>query len=87
MLVLKNIIENTDYSDKILDLDRKMLTFIKPKSFAGEKNAEIKYDRDYSDMCIYLKKHAALDVETATVLDFFNAFEYVKKTIPKKKNG
>lgn len=68
--------DNTELIDKIEDF---LVSLAKPKSFSGSKSAEIAYDKNFEEACLFLKKETGAEVDNMNVLQFYNAFEYLKK--------
>jgi hypothetical protein len=86
LLQLDGLIRGTDNSFKIDKIDEYLLNLAKPKTFSGKDSIEIKYEKQFEEMCLYLKKELNLEAESSTTLQFYNAFEYLKK-INKQNNG
>jgi len=82
---LDTIIRNADNKQEIDQIDDFLLTLAKPKVFSGKESTEIKYDRQFEDMCLFLSQELSLDIDKLSVLQFYNSFEYIKKQ--RKKNG
>lgn len=82
---LDTIIRNADHKQEIDQIDDFLLTLAKPKVFSGKESTEIKYDRQFEDMCLFLSHELSLDIDKLSVLQFYNSFEYIKKQ--QKKNG
>lgn len=62
--------------DEITD---ELITFFNPQNFGGAENAEITYDKRFENMCLLLSQRLHVDSKKYSVLEFYNAFEYVKK--------
>lgn len=88
MLMLDSIIEG-DTDDKQREIDEitmLLLTYNRPQSFAGTDNMEIQHDKSFENMCLLIAQHLHVDAKKYTVLEYYNAFEYIKKTLkPTKK--
>ena len=82
---LDTIIRNADNKQEIDQIDDFLLTLAKPKVFSGKESTEIKYDRQFEDMCLFLSQELSIDIDKLSVLQFYNSFEYIKKQ--RKKNG
>lgn len=82
---LDSIIRNADHTQEIEQIDSFLLTLAKPQIFFGKESTEIKYDRQFEDMCLFLSQELSLDIDKLSVLQFYNSFEYIKKQ--RKKNG
>lgn len=76
---LDTIIRNADHKQEIDQIDDFLLTLAKPKVFSGKESTEIKYDRQFEDMCLFLSHELSLDIDKLSVLQFYNSFEYIKK--------
>ena len=85
LLQLDSIIRDKDNRIEIERIDNFLLSLSKPKLFSGKESAEIKYDRQFEDMCLFLTCELHLGIEKITVLQFYNSFDYIKKQ--RKKNG
>lgn len=79
LLQLDAIIRENDNKAKIEEIDDFLLTLAKPKIFSGKESAEIKYDKQFEKMCLYIQQETLSDPDKMTVLQFYNAFEYIKK--------
>ena len=82
---LDSIIRNADHKQEIDQIDDFLFTLVKPKVFSGKESTEIKYDRQFEDMCLFLSHELSLDIDKLSVLQFYNSFEYIKKQ--RKKDG
>lgn len=80
-LMLDKIIRGNDNQKQIGEIDDFLLSLSKPRIFWGKDGAEILFDKQYEDMCLLLAQKLTVDPKKMTVLQFYNAFEYIKKTI------
>ena len=85
LLQLDSIIRKADHTEEIDRIDDFLLTLARPKIYSGKESAEIKYDKQFEDMCLFLSHELSLDIDKLSVLQFYNSFEYIKKQ--RKKNG
>ena len=85
LLELDEIIRKKDNSDLIEKVDYYLLSLAKPKVFSGKESAEIKFDKQFEEMCLFLIKELSMNMDNTTVLQFYNAFDYFKKI--NKPNG
>lgn len=85
LLQLDAIIRDVDNDEKIDKIEEFLLTLAKPKVFSGKDSVEIKYDKQFEEMCLFLKQELSVEPQDMTVLQFYNSFEYLKKQ--KKPNG
>ncbi len=79
LLQIDSIINNKDNTTLINTIEDFLVNLAKPKTFSGNKSIEISYDKHFEEMCLYLKKETGADADTMNVLQFYNAFEYIKK--------
>lgn len=87
LLELDGIIRGNDNSGRIAQIDKWLLTLNKPLTFSGSKGLEIRYQKDYTEACLYLKKELNSSVDNMTVLEFYSAFEYIKKNLKSKSKN
>ena len=79
ILQCERIINETDeYDAEIEQLTTKLLTFTKPESFDGKDSAEVQYDKQFENMCLIISKELNANAKQMTVLEYYNAFEFVK---------
>lgn len=78
-LILKQIIDDVDYSEQIQEIDNYSFSLYKPKVFYGNKSVEISYDKQYENSCLLISKEMGADAKKMTVLQYFNALELIKK--------
>ena len=88
MLMLDAIIEG-DTEDKRREIATMLITYNRPQSFSGSDSMEIQYDKQFENMCLLIAQHLHVDAKKYTVLEYYNAFEYIKQSLkPKgKQNG
>lgn len=86
LLVLDSVV-NGESNDKIAEIDRittELLTYNKPQVFTGADNMEIAYDKQFESMCLTLSQHLNVNPKKYTVLEYYNAYEYIKEIIKKQ---
>ena len=86
LLQLDSLLRENDNSKKIEEIETFLLGIAKPRVFSGKDSIEIKYEKNFQDTCLFLKKEMSIYPENMTVLEFYNAFEYLKKNRPKQRN-
>lgn len=73
------ILQETDrYNEEIEQLTTRLLTFNKPSRFDGKDSVEVQYDKQFENMCLIISKELNADAKRMTVLEYYNAFEFVK---------
>ena len=63
----------------IQDLRDRLVLFIKPKVFTGHDGVEVRHDKDFETMCLMLTKETGRDAKKMTVLEYYNAYEWLAK--------
>lgn len=84
--ILEQIIESKDNNKTIEELENEIFLIFKPKRFTGKESEEIQYIKQFEEMCYYITKQSGRDSKKMTVLEFYQAFELIKKE-NKPKNG
>lgn len=81
LLVLGNIIagnENPETCDEVEKITTELITYSNPQIFNGPESAEIRFDREFENLCIMLSQNLNVKPKEYTVLEFYNAFEFLK---------
>lgn len=89
LLLLDSII-NGDTQKKRDEIERittELLLYSKPQIFSGTGNLEIAYDKQFDKMCLTISEHLHTDPKKFTVLEYYNAFEYIKEMIKERKKA
>lgn len=79
MTMLDAIITGEDKQAEIEEITNLLLTFAKPSIFFGPDSLEIQYDKQFESMCLMLSQKLNVKPKTFTVLEYYNAFEYLKE--------
>lgn len=85
LLQLDSIIREKDNDQKINQVNDLLLTHVRPQIFSGTESAEIKYDKQFDEMCTYLIHQLSVNPKKMSVFQFYNAFDYIKKTNKQNK--
>ena len=56
-----------------------LITYSKPKTFAGAGSMEIEYDKQFEDMCLVISEQLHTDAKKMTVLEYYNAYRYIQR--------
>lgn len=56
-----------------------LITYSNPKLFTGSESAEIQFDRQFENLCLVLSEQLHVKPKDYTVLEFYNAFDFVKE--------
>ena len=87
LLMLNSTIDEVDKSNEIDDLTGQLITYANPQSFSGTDSVEIQYDKQFENMCLMIAQHLHVNVKKYTVLEYYNAFEFVKKSLKSKNKS
>ena len=90
LLVLNNIVSGVAVPTKtkdVEDLTTELLTYSHPQKFSGSESAEIQFDKQFENLCIILSEKLNVKAKEYTVLEFYNAFEFLKDKIRKAQEN
>ena len=93
MGILNNIVngnENPGKTDIVDKLTTELVTYSNPKVFTGSNGIEIQFDRQFENLCLVLSEQLHVKPKEYTVLEFYNAFDFVKqraKEMEKARKG
>ena len=64
-----------------------LMNGVKRGLFSNEAGSgvEIQYDKQFENMCLMLSQHLHVNSKSFTVLEYYNAFEYIKEQAKKSK--
>lgn len=79
LYILDSVINGSDTTKEVEAIDDKMLSKYKPGCFEGSKSDEIKYDKQFENMCLVISQKLNADAKRMTVLQFYNAADMVKR--------
>lgn len=79
LLVLGTLLRKEDNAEELEKLDDEILMEVAPQVFTGKGSVELSYQKNFEEMCIILKKEVGQDVEGMTALQFYTAFNFLKK--------
>ena len=77
-VVLEGIIEDRDVFDELERIDFSLLNYSKPKCFIGKESEEIKFDKQFENMCLLIGQKLNKDAKLMNVLEYYNAFDYIR---------
>lgn len=82
---LDEIITGASTEELCKEIEIRMVLLAKPRVFWGAKSAEIEYDKQFEEMCLILTHNLQVQPYSMTVLQFYNAFDYLKKLSSRSK--
>lgn len=81
-LIILDCIINGKTAEKSNEIDAitlDLLTYSAPHKFSGNENTEILYDKQFEKMCLTISQNLHTEPKKYTVLEYYNAFEYIKE--------
>ena len=63
-------------ADELVD---RLVLFVKPKVFTGHDGVEVRHDKEFESMCLAITKETGRDAKQMSVLEYYNAYEYLTK--------
>ena len=71
--------DNPDATEIVEKLTTELITYSNPKVFTGSNGLEIQFDRQFENLCLVLSEQLHVEPKKYTVLEFYNAFDFVKE--------
>ena len=71
--------QNPDRTAIVEKLTTALITYSHPKLFTGSDGVEIQFDRQFENLCLVLSEQLHVDPKKYSVLEFYNAFDFVKE--------
>jgi len=68
------------------ELRDRLVLFQRPKVFTGHEGLEVRHDKDFETMCLAITKETGRDAKTMTVLEYYNAYEYLREKSRRTQN-
>ena len=66
-------------SEIVSKLTTLLITYSNPKLFTGSDGVEIQFERQFENLCLVLSEQLHVEPKKYTVLEFYNAFDFVKE--------
>lgn len=82
MEILNGIVAGVDRPGEtaiVEKLTTALITYSNPKLFTGSDGVEIQFDRQFENLCLVLSEQLHVEPKKYTVLEFYNAFDFVKE--------
>ena len=76
--ILDGIIEGRDTSEEVRRIEGEMWLFDEVRSWWNGE-FEVKFDRQYEDMCLYISGELHADAKRMTVTEYYSAYELLEK--------
>ena len=83
---LKELVEGLERKAEVESDESRMLDMMAPRRFRGSTGVEVEYDREYENMSLAMTQQLHVDVKGMTVLEYYNAYEYLREKSRKTVN-
>lgn len=90
LAVLNGIIRGEDKPGETAEVDKlttALITYSKPQMFSGSEGVEVTFDRQFEDLCLVLSEQVHVSSKRLTVLEFYNAFDFVRERARQAEKG
>lgn len=75
VLQIGEIVNGDDNDAKIQGVTEKIYQMQNPKGFTGAESEEIRFDKQFEDMCLLMAKEFGGGIKKYTTMEFYTAFE------------
>lgn len=79
--------ENPASTEIVEKLTTAIITYSNPKIFSGADSVEIQFERQFENLCLALSEQLHVEPKKYTVLEFYNAFDFVKERARQFENA
>lgn len=87
-LVLEDVANGTDtHAQETGMIGQRLIAWDRPMRFDGPDGLEVRNDREFEDMCVCLAKELNVNPKRMTVMEFYNAYEYILRQSRKMARG
>lgn len=90
LAILRAIMTDEERPGMTDEVDRwttALITYSKPQMFTGSEGVEVQFDRQFEDLCLVLSEQVHVNSKGLTVLEFYNAFEFVRERARQAEKG
>lgn len=90
LAVLDGIVRGEDRPGETAEVDRlttALITYSKPQLFSGSEGVEVQFDRQFENLCLVLSEQVHVSPKKYTVLEFYNAFDFVRERAREAEKG
>lgn len=75
LLQITAIVKDVDNEARIQDVTDKIYGMQNPKGFMGAESEEVRFDKQFEDMCLLMAKEFGGGIKKYTTMEFYTAFE------------
>lgn len=85
---LKTISEDggKEAKEEVKQIEEKLILFNKPKVYTGHDGVEVQHDKSFETMSLAITKETGRDAKDMSVLEYYNAYEYLEEMARKTQN-
>jgi hypothetical protein len=76
-----------DIEKAVEKLTTALIIYSHPKTFTGSEGVEVQFDRQFENLCLVLSEQLHVKPKEYTVLEFYNAFDFVREKARKTENA
>lgn len=85
LLQVEQMVKGEDHAEEIRKITEDLFSTSSPHSFSGSESEEIKFDKQFEDMCLVMAKEFGGDIKKYTTMEFYSAFERLLKQSEENK--
>lgn len=75
LLQIASIVKDEDNKEQIEAVDASIYRMQNPKGFMGQDSEEVRFDKQFEDMCLLMAKEFGGGIKKYTTMEFYTAFE------------
>lgn len=79
LLQIGEMVNGEDNKKEIEEVTKKMYESSVPKNFNGQDSEEIKFDKQFEDMCLSMAREFGGGIKKFTTMEFYTAFERLSR--------
>lgn len=79
LLQIASIVNGEDKKEEIEAVDSSIYRMQNPKGFMGQDSEEVRFDKQFEDMCLLMAKEFGGGIKKYTTMEFYTAFERLTK--------
>lgn len=80
-LQIDQMLNGTDHTESIKEIETYLLGLYKPKAFEGKESVEIRFDKQFETSCMLISQKANRDAKKMTVLEYYTVLENIQKQL------
>lgn len=79
LLQIQAIVKDENKEDEIKSVTEQIYRMQNPKGFMGAESEEVRFDKQFEDMCLLMAKEFGGGIKKYTTMEFYTAFERLSK--------